>query len=526
MAQAQLGNKRLATTQQTKASGHVIHIVDQNGQPAISGVPSGGGQIFDVAVGQSGFTFSPNNVNISVGDTVRWTWFSSGHSVTSGNPCTSDGQFCSPDNMNCDQGVLSNTGTVYEFTFTQAGDYSYFCVAHCSLGMTGTINVSGSGSCSWAGGPDLPSVGTRFVGVFFPANGKFYLMGGRSTDVAGSDFMHPFEYDPVGNTWTTKAATYPDNQVNNMACGVLNDSGTDYIYCVGGSAGGGTTATDRVFRYNPLTDAIDNIAAPWPGDVGGVTLPGGFSAFQNKLYILGGFQIQTNMTDTIWEFTPGSNTWVQKNAVLPVPLGYIPTTTIGNFIYTGGGAAFDPTVILMPSTNSFRYDPMADSITTIASIPRPTDNTRGLNFCNQLYVVGGDDTTFPNPSNEVDIYDPLSDSWSLGQPFVDARRNFATDTDTDGINQIWVAGGYDVIDGITASMEIFNCPVSPCGSPSPTPTATATATATATPTATTTPSGTPTVTPSATGTVTPTPTPSGMRHTPTPRPRPTPAPRP
>jgi len=31
--------------------------------------------------------------------------------------------------------------------------------------------------------------------------------------------------------------------------------------------------------------------------------------------------------------------------VLPVPLGYIPTTTIGNFIYTGGGSAFDPVAI-------------------------------------------------------------------------------------------------------------------------------------------------------------------------------------
>ena len=54
------------------------------------------------------------------------------------------------------------------------------------------------------------------VGVYFPANGKFYGMGGRSADTAGSDFTHPFEYDPASNSWTTKAATYADNQVNNM----------------------------------------------------------------------------------------------------------------------------------------------------------------------------------------------------------------------------------------------------------------------------------------------------------------------
>jgi hypothetical protein len=69
--------------------------------------------------------------------------------------------------------------------------------------------------CSWSAGQDLPSVGTGFVGVFFPANGfdgnnRFYAMGGRSSDsIQGSEFTHPFEYDPASNTWTTKAATYP-----------------------------------------------------------------------------------------------------------------------------------------------------------------------------------------------------------------------------------------------------------------------------------------------------------------------------
>src|SRR5262249_9719845 len=135
LSQAQLGNKHLATTQRTKTSPHVIHVVDQNGQPAISGVP-GGGQTFDVEVGPGGgFTFDPDTLNISVGDTVRWTWFSNGHSVTSGDSdsCTPDGQFCSPDNMNCDQGILSNNGTVYEFTFAQAGTFSYFCSSHCAF---------------------------------------------------------------------------------------------------------------------------------------------------------------------------------------------------------------------------------------------------------------------------------------------------------------------------------------------------------------------------------------------------------
>ena len=90
-------------------------------------------------------------------------------------------------------------------------------------------------------------------------------MGGRSSDAAGSEFTHPFEYDPGTNTWTTKSATYPDNQVNNMACGVLTDSGTPYIYCVGGSHVYRHRHCRRVFRYDPVTDVITRLLLPGPG---------------------------------------------------------------------------------------------------------------------------------------------------------------------------------------------------------------------------------------------------------------------
>ena len=224
-------------------------------------------------------------------------------------------------------------------------------------------------TCGSMFGQQLPSIGTRLVGVFystifnhsrtpspmdFPVvptptppfpTGKFFAMGGRSSDTAGSDFIHPFEYTPLLNSWTTKSATYPDNQVNNMACGVLNVNGADYIYCVGGSAAGGTTATDRVFRYDPVTDTIVTIGAPWPGAMGTI-LPGGFAVFDNKLYILGGFNINVGMVDTIWEFTPSPPNWVQKSAVLPTPLGYIPTATLGDtLIATGGGSTWDGTTL-------------------------------------------------------------------------------------------------------------------------------------------------------------------------------------
>ena len=60
-----------------------------------------------------------------------------------------------------------------------------------------------------------------------------------------------------------------------------------------------------------------------------------------------------------------------------------------------------------------------------------------------MLVMGGGRVA-PNPSNEVDIYDPGTNTWTTGSPvpaFTTARRNFATDT--DGTSRIWLAGGYD-----------------------------------------------------------------------------------
>src|SRR5439155_22616251 len=196
---------------------------------------------------------------------------------------------------------------------------------------------------------------------------------------------------------------------------------------------------------------------PWPGAMGSV-LPCGFAVFNNKLCILGGFSINIGTVDTIYEFTPSPfpGSWVQRPAHLPVALGFIPTATIGNRIYMAGGSTWNGTT-LQDSSVSIFYDLTTDTIGPIATIPRATAETRGLNFQNTMYVLGGGRDA-PNPSNEVDVYDPVVDIWSTVCPFVIARRNFPTDT--DGINRIWLAGGYAPTTP-TDSMEIFNCPVGP-----------------------------------------------------------------
>jgi plastocyanin len=79
-------------------------------------------QTSDVTI--AGLDMSPDPVEISVGDTVRWTNQESvAHTVTSGSP--GDG----------DVGLIFDSGNLlggdsFSFTFDDAGTFTYFCQIH------------------------------------------------------------------------------------------------------------------------------------------------------------------------------------------------------------------------------------------------------------------------------------------------------------------------------------------------------------------------------------------------------------
>ena len=81
---------------------------------------------------ESGSCFSPSEVTIGIGDSVTWHNDSTvAHTVTSGNP--EDG----PDGL-FDTGLFLS-GDTFSHTFTEAGEYQYFCSIH--PWMTGTVIV-------------------------------------------------------------------------------------------------------------------------------------------------------------------------------------------------------------------------------------------------------------------------------------------------------------------------------------------------------------------------------------------------
>jgi plastocyanin len=98
------------------------------------------GTSVSVVSGSSSLTdtaYQPNPIQVSVGNTVSWTNNDSQpHTVTSGSNGQPDNKFNSSPNFS----PLLNPGQTFSFTFTQAGDYPYFCMLHPN--MVGTVTVS------------------------------------------------------------------------------------------------------------------------------------------------------------------------------------------------------------------------------------------------------------------------------------------------------------------------------------------------------------------------------------------------
>src|SRR5947208_7331078 len=87
-----------------------------------------------ITVGNNCFCFSPSSVTIHPGDTVQWTWSSTGHSSTSGSPGMPTGLW--------DSGIL-NQGAVFTRTFNTVGSFPYYCTPHgACCNMVGTVIVS------------------------------------------------------------------------------------------------------------------------------------------------------------------------------------------------------------------------------------------------------------------------------------------------------------------------------------------------------------------------------------------------
>jgi plastocyanin len=101
---------------------------------AVAGFPA---LASDATIAAGTQTWSPNTATITAGESIKWTNSGGFHNVCvqkPGSPGTTCDEYTNGD--------PSATWTETSHQFTTPGTYSFFCAAHRSLGMTGTIIVN------------------------------------------------------------------------------------------------------------------------------------------------------------------------------------------------------------------------------------------------------------------------------------------------------------------------------------------------------------------------------------------------
>jgi plastocyanin len=147
--------------------------------------------------------FSPATVNAVVGDVIKWVWIEGFHTTTSVTIPSGAATWS--------QQLDANGVTTFSYTVTKAGTYDYQCNFHASLGMVGTINVTGALPVVLSGFGVSPGKLNSALVAWSTASEQntdhFEVM--RSTD--GSHFDKIASVPAKGNSSVNVNYSYTDN---------------------------------------------------------------------------------------------------------------------------------------------------------------------------------------------------------------------------------------------------------------------------------------------------------------------------
>src|SRR5438477_489784 len=149
-----------------------------------------------------------------------------------------------------------------------------------------------SQSGAWSTKAPMPTA-RQVMGVGV-VNGKVYAVGGtNSVTSSGTDFSVVEAYDPVSNTWSTKAPI--PTARHTLGAGVVNEM----LYAVGGHNGANVVST--VEAYDPESDSWTEVAPMPTARIPGVGVVNGV------LYAVGGYDYSAHTAlSTNEAFTPTS----------------------------------------------------------------------------------------------------------------------------------------------------------------------------------------------------------------------------
>jgi N-acetylneuraminic acid mutarotase len=206
------------------------------------------------------------------------------------------------------------------------------CVnSDCNAQVTGVLEVYDPVGDTWT--TKAPMLTARNAMAFDTIGGLIYVAGGQADGYAALSAVEV--YDPVANTWTAK--TPMTTAVRGMSGAALNSK----LYVAGGTAGGaGSTAVVATVQvYDSIHDSW-TAGTPLPGPLQGQCC----TSFNGLLYALGGSTNAGNLTQAL-AFDPGTSVWSTLTAM-----------PISRF-YFGCAATTTGLLVVGPTTEVDAYTP-------------------------------------------------------------------------------------------------------------------------------------------------------------------------
>lgn len=287
--------------------------------------------------------------------------------------------------------------TISPVSAAHAGTYTLRTWALGCYSDPTTVAISVVTTPTWRQVASFPAAATlRGSIAAFGLNGKVYAGGGGTyPGNYQSDF---YEYDPVTNAWTAKAAI-----PGQVRYGYTSFSDGALGHVVGGWHEGAT--------YQSLHYAYDPVANSWAARLAHPTTLSEANVNQAEGvgggYVLGG----TNASgacggyySTLRYYDQATNTWTNKASIPGGNRAFPITMMIGGYLYAGCGTVWAGGCNANYS-DFYRYDPVANTWAAMAAYPGNPGAKQAFYAIGTMgYVMDG---------TSLYIYDSVANSWSL-----------------------------------------------------------------------------------------------------------------
>ena len=228
----------------------------------------------------------------------------------------------------------------------------------CSVGDT----AAGCASATLA-----PMTFGRYLFTAVMAGNKIYVIGGQT--YTASSLATVEMYDPVANTWTTKASM---NVARAQHAATVGLDGKIYV-------SGGNYADNTLEVYDPAANTWTRLANMLAGRYAQVMETGA----DGKLYVIGGANSgAAGEGNVVQVYDPATNTWSEGPSSPTERFGSASAVSAGGNIYVSGGSYNVQSVdMLVPSTGAWVTRPALPRALAGHQLERYTDGT--------LYAIGG-----------------------------------------------------------------------------------------------------------------------------------------